>query len=251
MTDTIRTAAVTGAAGGLGAAYAKRLAEDGFQVAIIDVKPGNAVVEEIAATGGTARAYVCDITDPDSIAAVVGRIEADLGGIDVLVNNAGVYDFTPHETVDLTLWRKLMAINVDGMFMMTQAVIPGMKAKGWGRVICVASNSCFLPPPGLTAYVATKSAVLGYVRSLAGEVGLFGITVNAVAPGPTVTDTLKAPFPDEETFNGFMQQFVDQQAVKTIALPEYSASVVSFFAGEESGFVTGQVLVVDGGFAKH
>jgi NAD(P)-dependent dehydrogenase (short-subunit alcohol dehydrogenase family) len=135
--------------------------------------------------------------------------------------------------------------------MLTQAVIPGMKAKGWGRIINIVSNSCFIPPPGLTAYVASKSASMGYVRSLAGELGAHGITVNAVAPGPTATGTTRAAFPDEASFLGFMQQFVTNQGIKKISLPEYSAPAVSFFASEGAFFVTGQTLVVDGGDAKH
>lgn len=251
MTEGKRTAIVTGASGGLGAAYAEGLAADGIQIAIVDIKPADAVVEAVEKAGGTARAYLCDITDPDAVNGTVKRIAAELGGIDVLVNNAGIYDFTPHETVDFALWRRMMALNVDGMFLMTQAVIPAMKEKGWGRIICVASNSCFLPPPGLSAYVATKSAVLGYVKSLSGELGQYGITVNAVAPGPTVTDQLKSGFPNDEAFYGFMEGFVKEQAVKKVALPEYSTPVVSFLAGDGAAFVTGQTIVVDGGWAKH
>jgi len=251
MNGTDKTAIVTGGAAGLGAAYAARLAKDGFRIAIADINPADAVVAAIAAAGGAARAYRCDLRDPEQISATVAAIEDDFGGADVLVNNAGIYDFTPHETVDFDLWRRMMTINLDGMFLMTQAVIPGMKAKGWGRVINIASNSCFIPPAGLSAYVASKSASIGYVRSLAGELGQYGITVNAVAPGPTVTGTTRAAFPDEESFMGFMQSFVKDQAIKQISYPDHSAPVVSFFASEEAGFVTGQTLVVDGGNAKH
>jgi NAD(P)-dependent dehydrogenase (short-subunit alcohol dehydrogenase family) len=248
---TRRAALVTGAAGGLGAAYAHRLAADGFRIAIVDIKPGDRVADAINLSGGEARSYVCDITSPDAIAALIAHIDAEMGGCDVLVNNAGVYDFTPHETATLALWRKMMSLNLDAMFVLTQAVIPGMKAKGWGRIINIASNSCFIPPPGLSAYVASKSASIGYVKSLSGELGQFGITVNAVAPGPTATEGTRSAFNDEPSFLGFMQQFVDNQAIKKISVPEFSAPVVSFFASEDSAFVTGQTLVVDGGDAKH
>jgi NAD(P)-dependent dehydrogenase (short-subunit alcohol dehydrogenase family) len=248
---TQRAALVTGAAGGLGAAYAHRLAADGFRIAIVDIKAGDGVADVINLAGGEARSYVCDITSPDAVAALIARIDAEMGGCDVLVNNAGVYDFTPHETATLALWRKMMSLNLDAMFVLTQAVIPGMKAKGWGRIINIASNSCFIPPPGLSAYVASKSASIGYVKSLSGELGQFGITVNAVAPGPTATEGTRSAFKDEPSFLGFMQQFVDNQAIKKISVPEFSAPVVSFFASEDSAFVTGQTLVVDGGDAKH
>lgn len=246
-----RTAIVTGGATGLGAAYARRLAADGFRIAIVDVNPATGVIEEITAAGGEARGYICDLRDPDAIRATIQAIDADMGGGDVLVNNAGIYDFTPHESVDFDLWRRMMSINLDGMFLITQAVIPGMKAKGWGRIINVASNSCFIPPAGLSAYVASKSASIGYIRSLAGELGQYGITVNAVAPGPTVTNTTRGAFPDEESFMAFMQSFVKDQAVKEISYPDHSAPVVSFFASAGAAFVSGQTLVVDGGHAKH
>lgn len=251
MTARTKTAIVTGGATGLGAAYARRLAEDGFRIAIVDISPADAVIGQIKDAGGEARGYICDLRDPAQISAQAQAIEADMGGADILVNNAGIYDFTPHETIDLELWRRLMTVNLDAMFLMTQAVIPGMKARGWGRIINIASNSCFIPPAGLSAYVASKSASIGYVRALAAELGQYGITVNAVAPGPSVTDTIRGNFPDEESFLAFMQGFVKEQAVKEIGFPEHSAPVVSFFAREDAAFVTGQTLVVDGGHAKH
>lgn len=251
MNQRQKVALVTGAAGGLGAAYAQRLAGDGFAVAIVDIVSAGDVVARIEAAGGTARGYICDITDPARVEELIGQIEAELGGCDVLVNNAGVYDFTPHETVTLALWRKLMSLNVDGMFVMVQAVVPGMKAQGWGRIINVASNSCFIPPPGLTAYVASKSAVIGYVKSLAGELGQYGITVNAVAPGPTVTEKLRSGFLDDESFKGFMESFLQNQSIKRVSTPDCSAPAVSFFASDDAGFITGQTLVIDGGDAKH
>lgn len=248
-----RVAVVTGAAGGLGAAYARRLARDGFRVAICDIKDGAPVAEQIAAAGGMARSYVCDITDEAAVARFAGQVEADLGPCAVLVNNAGVYEFSPHETLDLALWRKMMALNLDGMLIVTQAFIPQMKAARWGRIVNIVSNSCFVPPPGLTAYVASKSASIGYVRSLAGELGPHGITVNAVAPGPTVTETLRSGFAalGEDAFERSMQGFVETQAIKQVGVPEFSAPVVAFFASEDAGFVTGQTLVVDGGVARH
>lgn len=251
MSQPRRTAMITGAAGGLGAAYARRLAQDGFRVAIVDLKPADEIVTDIVALGGEARTYSCDIADPAQIAHLVASVSTDLGGVDVLVNNAGVYDFTPHETITFEQWRRIMSINLDGMFLLTQAVIPGMKAREWGRIINVASNSCFLPPAGLSAYVASKSASMGYMRSLANELGVFGITVNAVAPGPTVTGGTRSSFPDDASFMEFMQRFLTNQAIKKISLPEFSAPAVSFFASDDASFITGQTLVVDGGDAKH
>ena len=222
-----------------------------MRIAAVDLRSSAAVVSAIAAQGGDARDYICDITDPVAVEALVRRIDVEMGGIDVLVNNAGIYDFTPHETVTFETWRRIMSLNVDGMFLVTQAAIPGMKARKWGRIINIASNSCFIPPPGLTAYVASKTASMGYVRALAGELGQYGITVNAVAPGPTVTETMRAAFLEDASFDSFMQGFLTNQAIKLVSLPEFSAPAVAFFASDGAAFVTGQTLVVDGGDAKH
>jgi len=251
--DKGRTAVVTGAAGGLGAAYAKRLAADGFKVAIVDIKRADNVVAEIEQAGGIARAYACDITDEDAVEKMAAAVAEEVGPCGVLVNNAGVYDFSPHEAMKMALWRKMMVLNVDAMVIVTQAFIPQMKAQGWGRIINIASNSCFIPPPGLTAYVASKSASIGYVKSLAGELGQYGITVNAVAPGPTVTETLRSGFDalGDEVFEASMQGFVESQAVKAVGVPEFSAPAISFFASDDAAFISGQTLVVDGGAAKH
>lgn len=248
-----RVAIVTGGAGGLGAAYALRLAQDGFKLAVVDIKDGQPVCDGIAAVGGEARFYQCNITSEAAVAELASRIEADLGPCGVLVNNAGVYDFSPHEIMNLALWRKMMTLNLDAMLIVTQAFIPQMKAVGWGRIINIVSNSCFIPPAGLTAYVASKSASIGYVRSLSGELGQFGITVNAVAPGPTVTDKLREGFAalGDDVFDQSMLGFVETQAVKQVGMPEFSAPAVSFFASDEAAFISGQTLVVDGGAAKH
>ncbi len=251
MANNGRLTLVTGAAHGLGAAYAKRLAADGYRIAAVDILDAHDTVQAITQAGGEAQAFICDVAQPAAIDALFEQLAADMGTVDVLVNNAGIYTFTPHEQMTFETWRRIMSINLDGMLLLTQAALPGMKEKGWGRIINVASNSCFLAPPGLSAYVASKCASIGYVQSLSGEVGQYGITVNAVAPGPTVTKGTRADFPDEESFMQFMAGFLEQQAIKKISLPEYSASVVSFFASDEAHFVTGQVLVVDGGFAKH
>ena len=257
MTSIDRVAVVTGSAGGIGAACAERLAQDGLVVAIVDIKAGKTTVERIAAIGGKARAYTCDVTNADQVAALTADVMRDFGGCDVLVNNAGRYEFTPTASVTFETWRKIMSLNLDGMFLTTQAFVPGMRRKRWGRIINIASNSCFSPPPGLTAYVASKSASIGYVRSLAGELGAEGITVNAVAPGPIVTEQLRASFyagaPTEDpgAFDVFMATLVQQQAIPRAGVPNDVAKVVSFFASDASEFVTGQTLVIDGGLAKH
>ena len=252
-----RVAVVTGAAKGIGKACALRLASDGFAVAAVDRDSPQDCAEEIVAHGGTGRAYLCDLTRPDEISTTISRIVADLGGCDVLVNNAGRYDLTPHETATLETWRAIMSLNVDGMFLITQAAIPHMRAKGWGRIINLVSNSFFSGPPGLSGYVASKGANMGYIRALASELGPLGITVNGVGPGPTVTPGTSRMFYDEAGhfdqahFDDFWAEMIKGQAIPKVATPEHAAAAISFFASDDAAFITGQVLIVDGGSVRH
>lgn len=254
--STSRIALVTGAANGIGRACALRLARTGHAVALVDRDAPDASLAEIAEAGGQARGYVCDLTQPDAIAATVAKVVADLGGVDILVNNAGRYDLTPHDTVTFETWRAIMSLNLDGMFLITQAVIPHMKAGGWGRIINLVSNSVLIGPPGLSGYVASKAANLGYVRALASELGAFGITVNGVGPGPTVTRGTSEMFYDEAgnfdqaLFDGFWAEMIKPQAIPRIATPEHAAAAVAFFASDDAEFITGQSLIVDGGTVR-
>jgi NAD(P)-dependent dehydrogenase (short-subunit alcohol dehydrogenase family) len=257
MANSKKVAIVTGGAGGIGASCAQRLAQDGFRIGIVDIKSAEEVIQTITSAGGEAEAFTCDITQPAAVSQLVSDVEAKLGGCDVLINNAGRYDFTPTDHVSFADWRKIMDLNLDGMFLMTQGFIKNMRNKGWGRVICMVSNSCFSPPPALTAYAGSKSAVIGYIRSLSGEVGTDGVTVNAVAPGPIITEQLRRSFygddenPDPDAFDNFMNEFTKTQSIPRLGTPDDVAKVISFFASDESSFITGQTLVVDGGYAKH
>lgn len=254
---TGRVAVVTGAAKGIGKACALRLAKDGHTIVAIDREEPTECVEEIIAAGGKAQAYVADLTQGDQIADTFAKIATEHGGCDILINNAGRYDFTPHDVITFETWRAMMSLNVDGMFLVTQSAIPQMKAKGWGRIVNLMSNSFFSGPAGLSAYVATKGANLGYVRALASEMGPLGITVNCVAPGPTVTHGTSQMFYDadgnfdQSQFDGFWAEMIKGQAIPEIATPDHAAAVVSFFVSDDARFVTGQTLVVDGGEIKH
>lgn len=251
-----RIAVVTGAAKGIGKACALRLAAEGLIIAAVDREEVAECVSEIAAAGGKARAYACDVTQPAEVTRTMERIVADLGGCDVLVNNAGRYDLTPHDSVSFETWRGIMALNVDGMFLFTQAAIPHMKSKGWGRIINLVSNSFLIGPAGLSGYVASKAANLGYVRALASELGQFGITVNAVGPGPTVTPGTSQMFYDaqgvfnQDQFDAFWAEMIKGQAIPKIGTPEHAAAAVAFFASDDASFITGQSLIVDGGAVR-
>lgn len=251
-----RVAVITGATKGIGRACALRLAADGYCVAAVDREDPAPIVAEIVAEGGAAKAYICDITQPEQVTAIIGRVATDLGGCDVLVNNAGRYDLTPHDSVTFETWRAIMSLNVDGMFLVTQAVIPYMKAKGWGRIINLVSNSMLIGPAGLSGYVASKAANVGYVRALASELGQFGITVNGVGPGPTVTPGTSQMFYDAQgtfdqtQFDAFWAEMIKPQAVPRIGTPEHAAAAVAFFASDDAAFITGQSLIVDGGTVR-
>lgn len=251
-----KVAVVTGAAGGIGQACAVRLAEDGADVAIADIELAKATAERIEATGHRALALVCDITDPAKVADFAAAVEAGLGRCDILVNNAGMYAFKAFEDLGFEEWRRYFALNVDGAFLMAQAFVAGMKARGFGRIVNMASNSYSLYVQGLTHYIATKGALIGLTRGLASDFGDHGITANAVAPGPTITDKLRTSFfqmtpgADEAALRGFLDAISANQAIKRAGSPDDVAGVVSFLASDAARYVTAQTIVIDGGGAR-
>lgn len=182
---TGRVAVVTGGGRGIGAAVARGLAAAGARV-VVSARSGgqlDGVVAEIVATGRDARAVVCDVTDPESVARLLGEAETELGPVEILVNNAGVSSSAPLRSVELAEWNRLMAVNATGTFLCTRAFLPGMVANGWGRVINVASVAGRAGAAYISAYAASKHAVIGFTRSVAAEVAAKGITVNALCPG--------------------------------------------------------------------
>ncbi|MBO9604101.1 MAG: SDR family oxidoreductase [Novosphingobium sp.] len=251
-----KVAAITGSAGGLGAAMAKKLAADGFTVAVIDVKDGGETVAAIETAGGKAQFFACDLTDPKAVAALGASVTATLGGADVLVNNAGRYDNHSFDELTYEHWRETMALNLDGMFLACKAFAPHMRKQGWGRIINIASNSTFLAPPGMAQYIASKSGAIGLARALASEFGPDGVTVNAVAPGPVVTDQLKLAYArdfaggDASGFEDFMTMMAQNQSVKRYATPDDVTGLIAFLASDASSMITGQTIVCDGGWAR-
>lgn len=256
MSDVQRVAVVTGAAGGLGAAFAKALAADGLSVAVVDIKDGGETVGAIRDAGGTAEFFACDLTYPAAVEELGSEVEAHFGRADVLVNNAGRYDNCAFADMTYEFWRSTMALNLDGMFLACKAFAPGMRARGWGRIINIASNSTFLAPPMMAQYIASKSGAIGLARALASEFGPDGVTVNAVAPGPVVTDQLRIAYArdfaggDASGFEAFMTAMAQNQSVRRYATPEDVTGIVRFLAGESSAMITGQTIVCDGGWAR-
>ena len=221
---------VTGGGGGIGGATCRRFAEEGAKVAVFDINlaAAEATAAAIAAGGGTARAFACDITDHAAVVAAVAATEAALGPIGALVNNAGwdvfrlFKDSTPEE------WQKLIAINLVGALNMHHAVLPGMIARKAGRIVNIASDAARVGSSGEAVYAACKAGLLGFSKTLAREHARHGITVNVVCPGPT----------DTALFAGYKQGAGN---------PEDLPGAILFFASDDAAYITGQVLSVSGG----
>lgn len=255
MVEQKRVAVITGAAGGLGAAIAERLAKDGLAVALVDIKDCTAAVDRIRGASGDAEGFSCDVTDPDAVAGLAQAVDARFGRCDVLMNNAGRYEMCAFADLTFEHWRKVMALNLDAMFLMCKAFAPGMRARGWGRIINMASNSTFLAPTGMPQYIASKSGAIGLARALGAEFGPDGVTVNAIAPGPIVTEQVQASYAEMaggsmDGFDAFMDQLALNQSIRRAGKPSDVVGLVSFLASDDAGFITTQTIVCDGGWAR-
>ena len=250
MAWTGQVAIVTGASRGIGRAIACRLATHGAAICVnyaTRKDEAEAVVAEIAGAGGRAIAVQADVADADAVARITTRAEAELGPVSILVNNAGVSVAATLETYDPLAMERMRRINVDGVIHTIRAVAAGMRLRGYGRIINIASNAAIgTALPGSTFYAATKAEVLILTRRFAMELGRQGITVNAVAPGWIVTDMARAGCSDEE-FEARVRMVSERAMVGRTGQPDDLANAVAFLAAPESGFVTAQVITVDGG----
>ena len=239
-------AVVTGAGGSLGRAIAGRLAADGHAVAVsdLDAVTVEATRAAVAAGGGTVRAWPADLRDAAAIGKLFEAVEAELGPAGILVNNAAIYPATPFLAVPVAEYDDVQAVNQRGYWLCAQAAARQMARSGGGVIVNIASITLHGILPGLAAYVATKGAAASMTRALARELGPAGIRVNAVAPGafPTAAEEIHA---DPVAYH---QYVLDQQALKRRGTPAELAAVVSFLAGPDSAFVTGQTIGVDGGW---
>ena len=241
----MKTALVTGASRGIGRAIALQLAQDGYAVAVhcvCSTDAAQAVCDEIIAAGGCAKVYVCDIADGDAVRLMIAAVTADLGTVDVLVNNAGIAqqklftDITPAE------WRRMMAVHVDGAYYACHACLPDMIRQHKGVIINIASMWGQVGASCEVHYSTAKAALIGMTKALAKEVGPAGVRVNCVAPGVIHTDMLKNF--DEETLSGL----ADEAPLCRLGAPEDIAHAVSFLVSDRADFITGQVLAPNGGF---
>ena len=243
MSSEIRTAIITGASKGIGAAIAKQLAADGFQIVVnysSSSEEAGDVVAGIAAAGGRAIAVRADVADAAAVTALFDRAEAEFGKVDVLVNNAGISKFSPLAEVSDEDFRQQVAVNLTGTF---NGMREGARrVRDGGRIINLSTSIIGHYSPGNSVYAATKAAVEAMTHILAKELGPRGVTVNAVAPGPIATELL---------FKGrseaLIQRLISDIPLGRLGLPEDIAQIVSFLAGPQSGWVNGQIIRANGG----
>lgn len=248
--ETNKVALVTGGAAGMGKATSLRLAREGHAVGIIDVDlaGAQAVAEAITASGGKALAVKADIGVRADIEQAVAQVRSALGPITILVNNAAVENFCNLGDLDDATWDRLMAVNLRGTYVATQCVLPDMEAAGWGRVINISAFGAQIGAPSMALYTASKGGVISMTRSLAIELGPKGITVNSVSPGFIDTPMARRAI-DGGLFPVPYEQIIATYPIPRLGLPEDIAAAVAFFASQEAGYVTGQVLGVNGGAA--
>jgi 2-hydroxycyclohexanecarboxyl-CoA dehydrogenase len=242
-----RIALVTGGASGIGAATARRLAAEGARVAVADLNldGARAVAGEIDGA-----AFAMDVADAASVRAAVGAAEAELGPVDVLVNNAGTDRFAFFVNTDEELWDFVLGVNLRGVLAVTHAVLPGMQERGRGAIVSVASEAGRVGSQGSVVYSAAKGGVISFTRAVAREAARYGVRVNAVAPGPIETPLLNAA---EEIYGEIgarlKQGMIRATAMQRIGEPEEVAATIAFLASDDASYLTGQTINVSGGLS--
>jgi NAD(P)-dependent dehydrogenase (short-subunit alcohol dehydrogenase family) len=247
-----KVAVVTGGGSGIGREIAADLARQGATVVIADISDASSAVAEIEGLGGRASAHRVDIGDEAAITAFAQGLSATSDHLDILVNNAGLFTTItrgPFDQLDVQEWRRVLDVNVTGPFMITRALLPMLKKSAAGRVINITSATVFSAPPTMLHYVTSKGALTAMTRSMARELGSFGITVNAIAPGFTMSDGVIAN--QAEKFHGQADRARAGRAIARDQMPADIVGAVAFLAADNSGFITGQTIVVDGGTVMH
>jgi NAD(P)-dependent dehydrogenase (short-subunit alcohol dehydrogenase family) len=246
-----RVAIVTGAAQGIGAQYARALAAQGAAVSVIDLLDPSSVATAIVEAGGKALALRTDVTNPDAVRDMVAATLERFGAVDILVNNAALFGnltLKPFEQIESSEWDKVMAVNVRGAFECTKAVAPAMRRRKYGKIVNIASGTVFKGTPMLLHYVASKGAIVAMTRCLARELGDDGIRVNTLAPGLTLSESVR----DNPAWSeAVIRNNVATRAIKREATPDDMLGTLVYLCSADSDFVTGQVIVVDGGAVMH
>ncbi|OBG58406.1 MULTISPECIES: SDR family NAD(P)-dependent oxidoreductase [unclassified Mycobacterium] len=230
----MKTAVVTGGGSGIGLAVARRLRADGLDVAVIDLTPSD-----------SDHSFTADVTDRAQVETAFAAIRAKLGPVTVLVNAAGLDGFKRFNNITFDDWQRVIDVNLNGVFHTIQAVLPDMIEAKWGRIVNISSSSTHSGAPYMSHYVAAKSAVNGLTKSLALEYGPSGITVNAVPPGFIDTPMLRAA--EKNGYLGSIDETIARTPVRRMGKPEDIAAACAFLVSEEAGYITGQILGVNGG----
>ena len=249
MSDTPRTAIVTGAARGIGASVARRLCRDGITVAVLDLDEGacQAVVDELRSAGGTAQGFAADVSDEASVEAAVAEISRSMGPPLILVNNAGILRDNLLFKMTVDDWDAVMGVHLRGAFLMSRAAQRHMIEAGWGRIVNLSSTSA-LGNRGQANYAAAKAGMQGFTKTLAIELGRYGVTVNAIAPGfieseMTIGTAARIGVP----FEDLKAAMVKEIPVGRAGTPDDVSAAVAYFVRDDAAFVSGQVLYVAGG----
>lgn len=245
-----RVAIVTGSGRGIGQAYAKALAAEGAKVAVTDILDTENTVNIIRQAGGEAIGIKCDVTKPDQVDALVAETVEKFGKLDIMVNNAAIFaDLPLRSFLDIPEeeWDRVMMVNTRGVFTCSKAAVREMKKNGYGKIVNIASGTVFKGTPMLLHYVSSKGAQVAFTRALSREVGEFGITVNCIAPGLTMSEGIA----DSQQWIDLKGGNTASRAIKRDQAPDDLMGAVVFFSSSDSDFITGQTLVVDGGSAMH
>jgi 2-hydroxycyclohexanecarboxyl-CoA dehydrogenase len=243
----VKVALVTGAAAGIGAAISRRLARDGIAVGVLDILIDDAskVADQIGSAGGKAIALQADITDREQVKAAVAKLRDAFGPVTILVNNAGITGMVSFEELTDAQWDKVFAVNAKGTFIVTQVVLPDMKAAGWGRIVNISSSSAQSGSALMAHYSASKGAVIALTKTLARELGPLGITCNNIPPRFVMNTVMS-----EKHFNDShksREDWINAGPIRRQGEPEDIAGACAWLVGDEAGYVTGQTIGVNGG----
>ena len=237
-----RTVVISGAAAGIGQALAERLAHDGARIVVADLSDAGETIALVQRAGTEALGVRCDVSSSEDVAELGRQARDRFGRVDILIHNAGIYPLVPFSEMTFEQWRKVLSVNLDSMYHLTHEFLPEMREQGWGRVLAMVSNVFHAGRGGFSHYVASKGGLIGFVRSLAAEVGQEGVTVNAIAPSLVHSK-------GTEGFDYFAD-VEDLQVIKRAQQPSDLTGATSFLTSQDASFITGQTLVVDGGWVR-